>query len=141
MRCWCCPTSRTSCWRVRVRSRRSWIGPGGTKLKRISHAQAGADRGEQNPNQLGALGGERLAALRQSLAAALTAAYHLLRDPGAVPRTCSRLPSLSCGLDVLAFSRSDEVMRHGLSDQNTCLVVELYLRELDGVDLCRTFEF
>src|SRR5216683_839003 len=36
IRCLCCTISRISCLRVRVRSRNSWIGPGGTKLARIS---------------------------------------------------------------------------------------------------------
>ena len=35
-RCVCRAISRTSCLRVRVRSRNSWIGAGGTKLPRIS---------------------------------------------------------------------------------------------------------
>ena len=34
-RCVCRPISRTSCFRVRVRSRSSWMGRGGTKLPRI----------------------------------------------------------------------------------------------------------
>src|ERR1700722_1130005 len=32
----CCEISRTSCFRVRVKSRNSWIGTGGRKLARIS---------------------------------------------------------------------------------------------------------
>src|SRR5262245_42636863 len=35
MRCTCCTISRVNCFRVRVRSRNSWIPGGGTKLDRI----------------------------------------------------------------------------------------------------------
>src|SRR5262245_34422918 len=35
MRCTCCTISRVNCFRVRVRSRNSWIAGGGTKLDRI----------------------------------------------------------------------------------------------------------
>ena len=60
----------------------------------------------------------------------------LIEDDASILRALTRLLT-SCGLDVLAFSRPEEVMRHRLPDQNACLVVDLYLQEMNGVDLCQ----
>jgi len=39
IRCTCWPCSRTSCLRVQVRSRSSWMDVGGSKLARMSHVE------------------------------------------------------------------------------------------------------
>lgn len=60
----------------------------------------------------------------------------LVEDDASVLRALKRLLE-SCGFDVLAFSVPSAMMASKIPEHDACLVVDVYLPEMSGVDLCK----
>jgi two-component system, LuxR family, response regulator FixJ len=61
----------------------------------------------------------------------------LVEDDPSVLRALRRL-MVSCGFDVLAFTRPSELQATTIPDSNTCLVFDVHLPEMTGVELYET---